>query len=81
MDPKVVGNRPRRPRRAKQSGRGYAPGSPTVVPGPWQTPAVDPRDEDRMNELLDKIHLGGVDSLSAKEKAELNELRLRRRRR
>lgn len=77
--PKVSGRRPRRPKKARSSGRGYSSGG-TVVPGPWQNSSVNQRDEDRMNELLDKIHLGGVDSLSAKEKAELNELRLRRRR-
>jgi len=78
--PKLAGHRPHRPRKGRPSARTYAPGSPTVVPGPWQSPSVDQRDEDRMNELLDKIHLGGVDSLSAKERAELDELRLRRRR-
>jgi hypothetical protein len=79
--PKVVGNRPRRarPQRQPKQSRTYAPGSPTVVTGPWQDPAAS-RDEERMNELLDKISLTGVDSLTERERAELNELRLRRRR-
>jgi hypothetical protein len=33
-----------------------------------------------MNELLEKIHEQGAASLTEREKAELNELRLRRRR-
>lgn len=81
--PKLVGTRPHRPHRPKRSrsaGRSYPPDSPTVVPGPWETPSANQRDEDRMNELLDKIGLSGVDSLSSKERAELDELRLRRRR-
>lgn len=60
----------------------------TVVSGPWDgtrpthTPAPPPvnRDSIRMDELLDKISAHGTESLTAAERRELEELRLRRRR-
>lgn len=52
------------------------------TPSKWNPPPTAPvgRDEARMNELLDKILDSGQDSLTAAEKRELEELRLRRRR-
>ncbi|CAN5162914.1 hypothetical protein BH09ACT11_BH09ACT11_18030 [soil metagenome] len=52
------------------------------TPSKWNPPPTAPlgRDEARMNELLDKILDSGQDSLSAAERAELEALRLRRRR-
>lgn len=56
---------------------------PTVVAGPWQgsSAAVESPDEARMNVLLEKIHASGQDSLTAKEKKELLDIRERLRRR
>jgi len=71
-----------RPKPAKQKrSRGRSSG-PTVVAGPWQEPAAPhvSRDEARMDELLEKIHAHGADSLTSKEKKELLQLRERRRR-
>ncbi|MFT4081029.1 MAG: hypothetical protein QM638_00435 [Nocardioides sp.] len=74
-----------RPRRARR--RRFDADRPTVVPGPWQMQDVTPerfieaaqsRDEQRMDELLDKISAGGTESLSEAERAELLELRARR---
>lgn len=75
----------RRTPKAKRQRKHFDPSRPTVVSGPWDAsltpePRVTP-DEARMNALLDKIHAHGQDSLSAKEKAELLELRERMRRR
>lgn len=81
--PRLFGVRRRRPKPVRSTGPqdrpAPRPSGPTVVQGPW-TPTVDPRDEARMNELLEKIHEHGAGSLTEAEKAELNELRLRRRR-
>jgi hypothetical protein len=78
--PKVVGNRPRR--RRLRSVPPVQPAPPAGVwpnaPGPW-TPPVSQADEDRMNELLEKIHEQGAEALTERERTELNELRLRRR--
>lgn len=75
--PQVAGPgkpKPAKPTKAKKRGNG-----PTVVAGPWESPVVS-KDEQRMDELLDKIHAEGVDSLTSKEKKELDQLRERRRR-
>jgi hypothetical protein len=81
--PKLPAARRRKPKPVRSTGSGgrqaSRPSGPTVVPGPW-VPEVDPRDEARMNELLEKIHEHGAASLTERERAELNELRLRRRR-
>lgn len=71
---------PHRHPKAKKSKRKHS--GPTVVAGPWQAqvPTESP-DEARMNALLEKIHAEGQDALSAKEKAELLEIRDRLRRR
>jgi membrane associated rhomboid family serine protease len=47
-----------------------------VVAGPWAPPAPQHSaiEELEMNQLLDKISAGGIDSLSRTEKARLNEL-------
>ncbi|BBH18195.1 hypothetical protein Back2_24820 [Nocardioides baekrokdamisoli] len=77
--PRLPGGGPRRPRtRTRKSAQ------PTVVAGPWQgssttAPPVN-RDAQRMDELLDKISAHGTESLTAAERRELEELRLRRRR-
>ncbi|MBO0843244.1 MAG: hypothetical protein J2O46_08665, partial [Nocardioides sp.] len=54
-----------------------------VVAGPWASTPQPPqsRDEQRMDELLDKIHATGTESLTDAERAELLELRERRRKR
>lgn len=85
--PRLVGVRPPRPARApkprKQRSSGPAETGGNVVAGPWTSAPQPPpsRDEQRMDELLDKIHASGTESLSDAEKAELLELRERRRRR
>ncbi|MEP9381183.1 DUF6576 domain-containing protein [Nocardioides cheoyonin] len=76
---------PRPPRPAKPRKRDFDPGRPTVVSGPWTPPASRPapppsRDEQRMDELLEKIHESGTASLTEAEQAELRELSARRRR-
>lgn len=81
--PRLPGGGPRRPRQRARKSAG-----PTVVAGPWDgtrpthTPAPPPvnRDALRMDELLDKISAQGTESLTAAERRELEELRLRRRR-
>ena len=81
--PRLPGAGPRRPRtRRRKSAQN------TVVAGPWDgtrpthTPTPPPvnRDALRMDELLDKISAHGTESLTAGERRELEELRLRRRR-
>lgn len=75
----AVHRRPKTPKR-----RDFDPSRPTVVSGPWTPPqSVDPvptPDEQRMDELLDKIHEFGSASLTDAEQTELRELSLRRRR-
>lgn len=77
------GSRGRGPRRRLHSVPPAQPAAPStprtvVTPGPW-SPPVSQADEDRMNALLEKIHEHGADSLTERERTELNELRLRRR--
>jgi hypothetical protein len=75
--PRVAGPaQPRAPKPAKAKKR---KSGPTVVTGPWESSTVS-KDEQRMDELLDKIHSQGADSLTSKEKKELMQLRERRRR-
>ena len=68
----------KRQRRSRRGGSGQ-----TVVAGPWSGAATsaESADERRMDELLEKIHAHGADSLTPKEKKELLQLRERRRRR
>jgi membrane associated rhomboid family serine protease len=68
--------RSRRQRKRKPS---FQSGRPTVVSGPWEHRGSGPaaRDRARLDELLDKISAGGMDSLSEREKRELLELRKR----
>lgn len=73
--PQVAGQ-PKAPKPAKAKKR---KSGPTVVTGPWESSTVS-KDEQRMDELLDKIHAEGADSLTSKEKKELMQLRERRRR-
>ena len=66
------GSAPKRskpPRASKQKGG-------DVVAGPWAPPAPTHSavEELELNQLLDKISAGGIDSLSRTEKARLNEL-------
>jgi hypothetical protein len=71
--------KPKRPKRSSSSGQ-------TVVPGPWQqqppptTPPVS-RDQAELDDLLDKIHAHGMDSLTDQERDHLLVLRDRLRRR
>lgn len=75
--PRVAGPaQPRAPKPAKAKKR---KSGPTVVTGPWESSTVS-KDDQRMDELLDKIHAQGADSLTSKEKKELMQLRERRRR-
>ena len=78
--PRLPGGGPSRPRRRRSRSA-----QPTVVAGPWQGSSAAPpppinRDAQRMDELLDKISAQGTESLTAAERRELEELRLRRRR-
>jgi hypothetical protein len=74
---------PVRARKPKRS-RGAPKGGPnTVVAGPWQPREVPPvsRDQAALDELLDKISAGGMDSLTDHEREQLMVLRDRLRRR
>lgn len=73
--PQVAGS-PGQPKPAKAKKR---KSGPTVVTGPWESSTVS-KDDQRMDELLEKIHAEGADSLTSKEKKELMQLRERRRR-
>jgi hypothetical protein len=72
----------RKPKKAKRKGRS-AGGDGTVVPGPWQAPVTPPvsRDQAELDDLLDKIHAHGMDSLTDQERDHLLVLRDRLRRR
>lgn len=77
--------KPAKPRRSGRSGRSGRGAGPAVVQGPWSQQSqpqssAGSRDEQRMDELLEKIHEQGADSLTAKERKELMQLRERRRR-
>lgn len=71
-----------RPRRPRAPRRTFSSDRPTVVSGPWaehpSNGSPRARDDARLDELLDKIHEQGIDSLSSKERKELMELRERR---
>ena len=71
-----------RPRRPRASRRTFSADRPTVVSGPWadhpSNGSPRARDNARLDELLDKIHEQGIDSLSSKERKELMDLRERR---
>jgi membrane associated rhomboid family serine protease len=70
----------RRKRRRTRGGQGSGQ---TVVAGPWQAPPTPPvsRDQAELDELLDKIHASGMDSLTDQERQHLLVLRDRLRRR
>jgi hypothetical protein len=72
----------RKPKKPKRKGRS-ASGEGTVVPGPWQAPPTPPvsRDQAELDDLLDKIHAHGMDSLTDQERDHLLVLRDRLRRR
>ncbi|MFJ9388193.1 DUF6576 domain-containing protein [Nocardioides sp. NPDC101246] len=76
--PQVAGA-PGQPKAAKPAKAKKRKSGPTVVTGPWESSTVS-KDDQRMDELLDKIHAEGADSLTSKEKKELMQLRERRRR-
>ncbi|MBV9594237.1 MAG: hypothetical protein JO147_10665 [Actinobacteria bacterium] len=83
--PKLFGGRPRPHRRPSQGSRSRRGGPnlrsvPTGSAGRRQRAAPQARsaDDDRMNQLLDKIHAQGIDALSTDEQGELDRLRLRR---
>lgn len=63
------------PKRSKPSRSSKQKGG-DVVSGPWATPAPQHSaiEELELNQLLDKISAGGIDSLNRTEKARLNEL-------
>src|SRR4249919_986856 len=74
----AVRRKPKKPKRGRRGG-----GEGTVVTGPWQptpTPPVS-RDQAELDALLDKIHEGGMDSLTDQERQQLLVLRDRLRRR
>ena len=58
----------RKPRRTKGA-------SPTVVAGPWPSSGAVNPDQAALDALLDKISASGIDSLSAREKKQLMQLR------
>ena len=84
--PRVAGNtRSHAPRRGPAPPRAVSRRSDRrergrVVEGPWSAPTPPRHDADaaaaqaELDELLDKISAGGLDSLSAAEKRRLNEL-------
>jgi hypothetical protein len=79
--PRLSFKRTRKPKRSKRS----SSSGQNVVPGPWQqppptTPPVS-RDQAELDDLLDKIHAHGMDSLTDQEKDHLLVLRDRLRRR
>jgi len=76
--PQVAGG-PGQPKPAKPAKAKKRKSGPTVVTGPWESSTVS-KDDQRMDELLEKIHAEGADSLTSKEKKELMQLRERRRR-
>lgn len=76
--PQVAGS-PGQPKPAKPAKAKKRKSGPTVVTGPWESSTVS-KDDQRMDELLEKIHAEGADSLTSKEKKELMQLRERRRR-
>jgi len=63
------------PKRSKPARAGKQKGG-DVVAGPWSPPAPQHSavEELELNQLLDKISAGGIDSLNRTEKARLNEL-------
>lgn len=63
--------KPKRPRQPKQSRTG------TVVAGPWSGSNTREADQAALDDLLDKIHASGMDSLTPKEKKRLMTLRER----
>ena len=71
----------RKPKAARRSRRSSGEG--TVVPGPWQAPVTPPvsRDQAELDDLLDKIHAHGMESLTDQERDHLLVLRDRLRRR
>lgn len=80
--PQLSFRRTRKPKRSKRS----SSSGQTVIPGPWQQPpptATPPvsRDQAELDDLLDKIHAHGMDSLTDQEKDHLLVLRDRLRRR
>ena len=80
--PRFGSGRPSGQRRSKPARASRSRGSSAdkVVEGPWANPARPPSGPDavaaqhELDQLLDKISAGGLDSLSADEKRRLNEL-------
>ncbi len=54
-------------------------GASNVVQGPWIVPEPPAREDEEMDALLDKIMAQGLDSLTARERRRLEELRQQRR--
>lgn len=66
--------------RARKKNRQRGTSGATVVQGPWTSSYEPPAREDaEMDALLDKIMASGLDSLTAKERKRLEELRQQRR--
>lgn len=73
--------RPQRAPRPKKQSRKARKQASQVLTGPWQEEMKQHQaDVARLDELLDKISSGGMDSLSAKERNELKDLSQRLRR-
>ncbi|MEI2713196.1 MAG: DUF6576 domain-containing protein [Nocardioides sp.] len=70
---------PKRDRRQRQSMRRHPSQSqaprPTVVEGPWLSSGAAGSPQAELDDLLDKISEGGLDSLTERERARLHELR------
>lgn len=71
---------PGRPRPARPSSRGAAPFLAAAPPKPSRQERRRVNDEERLDQLLAKISAEGLHSLTKRERKELEELRLRRRR-
>lgn len=77
--PRIGGRRPPTRAAGRSTSRRRSGSQPKVVEGPWSEPGpTSSRDlaaaQQELDELLDKISAGGLDSLSATEKQRLNEL-------
>lgn len=75
--PRLGGAREPGGRRQRKPKRQFDPHRPTVVHGGWSPtpPRQESKEEARMNELLDRIHASGIESLTDAERAELVRLR------
>ena len=74
-----TGGASRTQRRRKATPPRASTGASNVVQGPWLGPEPPAREDEEMDALLDKIMAQGLDSLTARERKRLEELRQQRR--